>query len=140
LNFSFKEKKLIEFISCLEKHISTILQNNLLKKSDEVNGSVVTHPPIYVLSCIKDPSLSNIRKQFQPDYCVQCHSGTIRNFVECKIMFLFLRRGEDYLIFVSLAHLLPFLNQCWIGQNGNIIDQEEQQNEELLAGVTSYFK
>ncbi len=39
-----------------------------------------------------------------------------------------------------LAHLLPFLNQCWIGQNGNIIDQEEQQNEELFAGVTSYFK
>jgi hypothetical protein len=74
----------------LEKHISTILQNNLLKKPDEnqeVNGTIVAHPPIYVLCCIKDPSLSNIRKHFQSDYCVQCHSGTIRNFVECKDIF-----------------------------------------------------
>ncbi len=52
-----------------------------------------------------------------------------------KIYFIDMRNISFY-----LAHLLPFLNQCWIGQNGNIIDQEEQQNEELFAGVTSYFK
>ncbi len=38
-----------------------------------------------------------------------------------------------------LAHLLPFLNQCWIGKNGTTIDIDYEQNEDLLAGVTSYF-
>ncbi len=68
----------------MEKHISNILQN------EEINGTNLTRPPIYVLCCIKDPSLSNIKKYPQSDYCVQCHSGTIRNFVECKKMISFL--------------------------------------------------
>jgi len=78
----------------LEKHISTILQNNLSKKVDdnqEVNGTVIIRPPIYILCCVKDPFLSNIKKYPQSDYCVQCHTGTIRNFVECKnLLFYFL--------------------------------------------------
>ncbi len=50
----------------------------------------ITWAHIYVLCCIKDPSLSNIKKYPPSDYCVQCHSGTIRNFVECKsLIFLF---------------------------------------------------
>jgi hypothetical protein len=76
----------------LEKHISTILQTDLLKKPDdhqEMNGTIITRPAIYILSCIKDPSLSNIKKYSQSEYCVQCHSGTIRNFVECKNCFVF---------------------------------------------------
>jgi hypothetical protein len=71
----------------LAKHISTKLQNEILKtvdENEEVNGTNISHPPIYVLCSIKDPSLSNIKKYPQSDYCVQCHSGTIRNFVECK--------------------------------------------------------
>lgn len=71
----------------LQKYISDILQTDLLKKPEtngDANGTIVTHPPVYVLCAIKDPSLSNIRKHFQPEFCVQCHSGTIRNFVECK--------------------------------------------------------
>ena len=79
-------------IRYLQKYISDILQNDLLKKPEtngDANGTLVTHPPVYVLCAIKDPSLSNIRKHFQPEFCVQCHSGTIRNFVECKYMRLF---------------------------------------------------
>ena len=66
----------------MEKHISTKLQNELSNKGDE--NEVIPRPPMYVLCCIKDSSLSNIKKYPQTDYCVQCHSGTIRNFVECK--------------------------------------------------------
>jgi hypothetical protein len=75
----------------LEKHISTTLQNQLKEKDNDdenINRTNVIHPPIYILSCIKDPFLSNIRKLVnnipQTNYCVQCHSGTIRNFIECK--------------------------------------------------------
>lgn len=100
----------------MEKYIS----NNLSKKSDENKEIIPTHPPIYVLSCIKDPSLSNIKKYSQTNYCVQCHSGTIRNFVE--------------------THLVPFINQCWVEKTGDSIDNDHQQNEELLQGVKSYFK
>ena len=50
-----------------------------------------------------------------------------------KISLLFDRKRK---ISVPLAHLLPFVNQCWIGKNGHTNDQDE----ELLAGVTSYFK
>ncbi len=87
----------------MEKHISTILQNDLSKKSDEteeVNGTIIPRPPIYVLSCIKDPSLSNIKKYPQSDYCVQCHSGTIRNFIECKKFFFWVLK-IIFLLFVS---------------------------------------
>ncbi|CAF4335997.1 unnamed protein product [Rotaria sp. Silwood2] len=84
---------------------------------------MIACPPIYILSCVKEPTLSNTRKYLndtpQTDYCVQCHSGTIRNFVE--------------------SHLLPFLNQCSIGKYETATSNNQHQTEELLAGVTSYF-
>lgn len=121
----------------LQKHISTVLENELLKKPEvNPNATVVTHPPIYVLCAVKDSSLSNIRKNFQPEFCVQCHSGTIRNFVECNHHIFSPCSTFEYSPFI--AHLFPFLNQCWIEKTGDRIDQE--QNEELLLGVTSYFK
>jgi hypothetical protein len=108
-----------------------------------VNGTtIIRRPPIYILSCVKDPSLSNIRNflnnDSQSDYCVQCHSGTIRNFIECKTISLNFTVHNN--IDSILAHLLPFLNQCWIGKYGNTIDKDHYQNEELFAGVTSYFE
>ncbi len=84
----------------MEKYLSTTLQNELFKKADdnqETNGITKARPPIYVLCCIKDPCLSNIKKSLQSDYCVQCHSGTIRNFVECKLR-LFLQLFEILLV------------------------------------------
>lgn len=41
-----------------------------------------------------------------------------------------------------LAHLFPFVNQCWNEKTGHLTEQDDQrqQNEELLLGVTSYFK
>ncbi|CAF3809984.1 unnamed protein product [Adineta steineri] len=115
-------KAAVSTMTYLEKHISTNLQNELSKKADdnqETNGTIIPRPPIYVLCCIKDSGLLNTKKYPQSEYCVQCHSGTIRNFVE--------------------SHLVPFLNQCWIAINGNITDNDYEKNENLLAGVTSYF-
>jgi hypothetical protein len=106
----------------LEKHISTILENRLKEKVND-DLSTITHPPIYILSCVKDPSLLNIRKFLNnlpnSDYCVQCHSGTIRHFLE--------------------SHFLPFLHQCSIEKYGKSSENIPYQSEELLAGVTSYF-
>lgn len=55
---------------------------------ENTNVTVNVNPPIYILSCVNETSLSNIRKSLnrtsQTDFCVQCHSGTIRNFVECN--------------------------------------------------------
>jgi len=85
----------------LEKHISSVLQNELKEKDNEnSNGTSIKRPPIYILSCVKDPALSNIKKYStnvpQTDYCVQCHSGTIRNFIECKkLIFLFYKNIES---------------------------------------------
>ncbi|UJR10556.1 hypothetical protein I4U23_014756 [Adineta vaga] len=110
----------------LEKHISTVLQNELHEKEQDhenTNGVVIVRPPIYILSCVKDPILSNIKKYStnipQTDYCVQCHSGTMRNFLE--------------------SHFVPFLNQCWTCKHGNTAINDHYHCEELLAGVTSYF-
>ncbi|CAF3432927.1 unnamed protein product, partial [Rotaria sp. Silwood2] len=66
----------------LEKYISIKLKE---KSNDNENviGTMIACPPIYILSCVKEPTLSNTRKYLndtpQTDYCVQCHSGTIRN-------------------------------------------------------------
>ncbi|CAF0785219.1 unnamed protein product [Rotaria sordida] len=115
-------KAAVNTMTYLEKHISTTLQNELLKKADdntEMNGTKITHPPICILSCTKDLSLSNIKKYPQTDYSIQSHHGTIRNFVE--------------------SHLSPFLNQCWTEKNGNTIENDYYRKEKLLVGVTSYF-
>ncbi|CAF4603583.1 unnamed protein product [Rotaria sp. Silwood1] len=115
-------KAAMNTMTYLEKHISTTLQNELLKKADdneEMNGTKIIHPPIYILSYIKDLSTSNIKKYPHTDHSVQSHHGTIRNFVE--------------------SHLLPFLNQCWTGKNGNTIENDYCQRDKLLIGVTSYF-
>ncbi|CAF2393123.1 unnamed protein product [Rotaria sp. Silwood2] len=115
-------KAAMNTITYLEKHISTTLQNDLLKKADdneEMDGTKITRPPIYILSCIKDLALLNIKKYPQTHPSVQSHHGTIRSFVE--------------------SHLLPFLNHCWTGKHGNITDNDYHQKEKLLAGVTSYF-
>lgn len=119
-------KAAVNTMTYLEKHISTGLQNQLKEKTNDdenIKQTTTTHPPIYVLSCVKDPSLSNIRKFLnntpQNDYCIHCHSGTIRNFIE--------------------SHFLPFLNQCWVRKYGNTPVHTHYQSEELLAGVTSYF-
>ncbi|CAF1070974.1 unnamed protein product [Adineta steineri] len=110
----------------LEKHISTVLQNELKEKdidNENTNGTVIVRPPIYILSCVKDSTLANIKKSFnnipQIDYCIQRHSGTIRNFLE--------------------SHFLSFLNQCWTCKYGNMLENNHYQYEELLAGVQSYF-
>lgn len=80
----------------------------------------VNHPPIYLLSCVKDPSSSTIRKVLNPlNSLVQSHCGTIRVFLE--------------------AHFLPFLQQCSTIKHGSISEPSHYQSEELLAGVTSYF-
>lgn len=119
----------------MEKYISDILTKKS-NENEDING---INPPIYLLSCIKDQSLSNIRKYSQTEYCVQCHSGTIRSFVECKI-----QKRKEYLFLIKflflflIAHLLPFLNQCWIKKTGD--NNNHQQNEDLLEGVKSYFK
>ena len=75
-------------IRYLEKHISATLESTPSRSVDEreqSNGNSVTRSPIYVLCCIQDRSVSNIKTYPQSNYCVQCHSGTIRNFVEGKI-------------------------------------------------------
>ncbi|CAF0947926.1 unnamed protein product [Adineta ricciae] len=110
----------------LEKHISTVLQNELQENEPDqqnINGTIIIRPPIYILSCVKDAILSNIKRYStnipQTEYCVQCHSGTIRNFLE--------------------EHFVPFLNQCWTCKHGNTSVNDHYHCEELLAGVTSYF-
>ncbi|CAF0768934.1 unnamed protein product [Rotaria sordida] len=106
----------------MEKYISVKLKE---KNNDDenTNETTIRCPPIYILSCVKEPTLSNTRKFLndirRTDYCYQCHSGTIRNFVE--------------------SHLLPFLNQCSLGKYGNTTGNDQHQTEELLAGVTSYL-
>ncbi|CAF4568808.1 unnamed protein product [Rotaria socialis] len=115
-------KAAVNTMTYLEKHISTTLENELSKMADdnpEMDNTRPTRPPIYVLGCIKDLSLSNIKNYPLSDYCVQCHHGTIRNFVE--------------------SHLLPFLNQCWIGKTANKSENDYFQKQHLLVGVTSYF-
>ncbi|CAF1123406.1 unnamed protein product [Adineta ricciae] len=115
-------KAAVNTMTYLEKYLSKTLPNDLSKKADdnqEINGTIITRPPIYVLCCIKDSVLSNMKKYLQADYCIQCHSGTIRNFVE--------------------SHLASFLQQCWSEKHGNTTDNNHEQNEDLLAGVTSYF-
>lgn len=75
-------------IRYLEKHISATLESTPSRSVDEreqSNGNSVTRSPIYVLCCIQDRSVSSIKTYPQSNYCVQCHSGTIRNFVEGKI-------------------------------------------------------
>ncbi len=71
----------------LEKHISTELKEKNYE-NENTNGTIIPHPPIYMLSCIKDPLISNTRKMIQndsqTDYYIQ--NGTIRNFVECKYL------------------------------------------------------
>ncbi|CAM4768497.1 unnamed protein product [Rotaria magnacalcarata] len=115
-------KAAVNTMTYLEKHISTTLENELSKTPDdnpEMDNTRLTRPPIYILGCIKDLSLSNIKNYPLSDYCVQYHHGTIRNFVE--------------------SHLLPFLNQCWIGKTANKSENDYFQNQHLLVGVTSYF-
>ncbi|CAF3390712.1 unnamed protein product [Rotaria sp. Silwood1] len=106
----------------LEKYISVKLKENN-NDNENTNGTIITYSPIYILSCVKEPILSNTRKFVndtrRTDYCRQCHSGTIRNFVE--------------------SHLVSFLNQCSISKYKNTTSNDQYQTEELLAGVTSYF-
>ena len=112
-----------------------------MKEKDNDDGNR-RNPPIYILSCVKDPSLSNIRKFLNnpPDinYCVQCHSGTIRHFLECKYSIFYEDLIEVFLFRFS-AHFLPFLNQCSFEKYGKSSENIQYQSEELLAGVTSYF-
>ena len=98
----------------MEKYLSKTLLNDLSKKADdnqEINGTIIARPPIYVLCCIKDSILSNMKKYLQADYCIHCHSGTIRNFVECNHM-SFLSRCRKIQLLFDLAHLTSFLQQC----------------------------
>ena len=59
---------------------------------------------------MKDFSYSTFQSYPQTNFCVQCHSGTLRNFVkrkeDRKEMFLSSRK------FSSADHFVPFLNQC----------------------------
>lgn len=106
-------------------------------ENPETDGTRITRPPIYVLSCIKDLSSSNIKKYPLSDYSVQCHHGTIRNFVECNNNFY----SNSFLIFFyCLAHLVSFLNQCWTGKNSHMIEDDCYRKQQLLHGVTSYFE
>lgn len=78
-----------DLLSCcryLEKHISMNLQTYFKEnETDDENRTTNNHPPIYVLSCVKDPSLSTIGKVFSLlDSPVHSHHGTIRLFLECK--------------------------------------------------------
>ncbi|CAF1029352.1 unnamed protein product [Rotaria magnacalcarata] len=110
----------------LEKYISIKLKdeskekNNTDEKPNEARNKC---PPIYILSCVKEASLLNTRKSLidapKTNFCVQCSSGTIKNFIE--------------------SHLLPFLNQCAIDKHENTTQNDKYETEELLAGVTSYF-
>lgn len=96
------------------------LQNHTKENESESKSTSVNCPPIYLLSCVKDSSLSTIRKVLNSfDSLVQSHCGTIRLFLE--------------------AHFLPFLQQCFIIKHGIHSEPSHYQSEELLAGVTSYF-
>ena len=60
------------------------------EKSNENTQQTITKcPPMYILSHRRDPVISRLRKNIhdtsQKDFCTQCHSGPIKNFVECKI-------------------------------------------------------
>lgn len=108
---------------------------------DENIIKTIIHPPIYILSCVKNSSLSNIKKNnnniLQTDSSIQHHNGTMRNFIECKNKYF---QKIIFLYFYFLVHFLPFLYQCSIEKYGNTSDNNHYQSEELLAGVTSYFE
>ncbi|CAF3534665.1 unnamed protein product, partial [Rotaria socialis] len=110
----------------LETYISIKLKNESKEKNnpdEKTNETTNICPPIYILSCVKEASLLNTRKSLtetpKTNFCVQCNSGTIKNFIE--------------------SHLLPFLNQCANGKHENKTQNDRYQTEELLTGVTSYF-
>ena len=112
----------------LDKHIRKKFSENLDKKP----------PLIYRLSCVKDPTQSNIGK-YSNAMSIDDHSiGTIRNFLECKP-----HKKKTKLIskhcLLFLAHFVPFLNQCYVEKFGPSIENVHYQNDDLLASVTSYF-
>jgi hypothetical protein len=43
-------------------------------------------------------------------------------------------------VFICLVHLLRYLHQCWFNKCEKPVDDEPYRNEELLAGVQSYYE